>query len=227
MRRRAIFRCSAIFLTCTFLQLTFTQSISAAITNTYPVQQYELEKKLKRLGLPTGQVDGVFDQHTRRALCIWRELTNRYISRQLPADDEYSAVQDTDILFPLPSFVVGMNINRTCQSAIFYQIQPQYVLKIFRVSTGMPGFESNLGLWSVKWRINDWYLSTQFPDGWMYRPMFFNAGEAIHGSLSDAMVHTYPASHGCVRMFQRDIDYLWSHGFKSSSLVYVYGRWRG
>jgi lipoprotein-anchoring transpeptidase ErfK/SrfK len=41
--------------------------------------------------------------------------------------------------------------------------------------------------------------------GWMYSPMYFVGGFAIHGSAS---VPDYPASHGCVRVPLDVTDYL-------------------
>jgi len=41
--------------------------------------------------------------------------------------------------------------------------------------------------------------------GWMYSPMYFVGGFAIHGSTS---VPDYPASHGCVRVPLDAADYL-------------------
>lgn len=43
------------------------------------------------------------------------------------------------------------------------------------------------------------------PLGWMYNPMYFVGGFAIHGSTS---VPDYPASHGCVRVPLDVADYL-------------------
>ena len=51
-------------------------------------------------------------------------------------------------------------------------------------------------------RYSGWRLS---PLGWMYRPHFFYAGYAIHGSSS---VPAYPASHGCVRVTVPAMDRL-------------------
>jgi lipoprotein-anchoring transpeptidase ErfK/SrfK len=43
--------------------------------------------------------------------------------------------------------------------------------------------------------------------GWMYKPMYFYSGYAIHGSID---VPNYPASHGCVRVPLSRIDKLYS-----------------
>ena len=46
--------------------------------------------------------------------------------------------------------------------------------------------------------------------GTMYRPKYFtSAGHAIHGSPS---IPPYPASHGCVRLSNAAIDFIWTAG---------------
>jgi N-acetylmuramoyl-L-alanine amidase len=44
--------------------------------------------------------------------------------------------------------------------------------------------------------------------GWLYNPMYFVGGFAIHGSTS---VPYYPASHGCVRVTLADADYFFDN----------------
>ena len=44
------------------------------------------------------------------------------------------------------------------------------------------------------------------PLGTLYRPQYFVGGYAIHGSPS---VPGYPASHGCLRVSNPDMDWLW------------------
>jgi N-acetylmuramoyl-L-alanine amidase len=44
--------------------------------------------------------------------------------------------------------------------------------------------------------------------GWLYSPMYFVGGFAIHGSTS---VPYYPASHGCVRVTLADADYFFDN----------------
>ena len=44
------------------------------------------------------------------------------------------------------------------------------------------------------------------PLGTLYRPMYFHGGWAMHGSPS---VPAYPASHGCVRLSNDDMDWVW------------------
>jgi lipoprotein-anchoring transpeptidase ErfK/SrfK len=47
------------------------------------------------------------------------------------------------------------------------------------------------------------------PLGDLYRPKYFNGGVAVHGSPS---IPGYPASHGCARVSNAAMDFLWSSG---------------
>ena len=54
--------------------------------------------------------------------------------------------------------------------------------------------------------------------GVLYRPQYFVGGYAIHGSPS---VPEYPASHGCLRVSNPDMDWLWERmGYGSPVAVY-------
>jgi len=46
------------------------------------------------------------------------------------------------------------------------------------------------------------------PLGQLWRPKFFSGGFAIHG---DSSVPAYPVSHGCVRISNEAIDWVWAH----------------
>jgi len=195
----------------------------------------EVQQALVDLGIPAGEVDGKWGVRTRQGFCIWRDLTGREANRNLPSDLEARAIVNAQYFqrtYPgyralkIPSdFVVGLNISKTCQSAVWVKDKSRENYKVTIVSTGAPGLETGDGIFKVTWRVDRWYESIAYPDGWMYRPMFFNAGEAIHGSESDTWVWWYPASHGCVRMLGKDVDELWASGFGTGSKIYVYGNW--
>ncbi|OAB86512.1 spore cortex-lytic enzyme [Janibacter melonis] len=58
------------------------------------------------------------------------------------------------------------------------------------------------------------------PLGNLWRPRYFNGGIAIHGSPS---IPGYPASHGCARLDNKAIDYIWSVNLAPiGSRVWVY-----
>jgi lipoprotein-anchoring transpeptidase ErfK/SrfK len=56
--------------------------------------------------------------------------------------------------------------------------------------------------------------------GDMWRPKYFNGGIAVHGSPS---VPPYPASHGCVRVSNAAMNWLWDvWGMPRGTRVLVY-----
>lgn len=201
----------------------------------FPPTAEDVQLALSALGIPAGEVDGKWGQRTRQGFCIWRELTGRQANRNLPTELEARAIvsaeyfqrnyQDYRALKIPEEFVVGLNISKTCQSAVWIKDKSRENYKVTTVSTGAPGLETGDGYFKVTWKVDRWYESIAYPDGWMYRPMFFNAGEAIHGSEYDSWVWWYPASHGCVRMLGKDIDELWAAGFSNGGKIYVYGAW--
>jgi lipoprotein-anchoring transpeptidase ErfK/SrfK len=56
--------------------------------------------------------------------------------------------------------------------------------------------------------------------GDMWRPKFFTGGIAVHGSAS---VPAFPASHGCVRVSNSAMNWIWdTWGAPSGTPVVVY-----
>lgn len=59
------------------------------------------------------------------------------------------------------------------------------------------------------------------PLGELWRPKFFEGGFAVHG---DAFVPPYPVSHGCVRVSDEAIDWIWSDDLMPlGTEVWIYG----
>jgi lipoprotein-anchoring transpeptidase ErfK/SrfK len=58
------------------------------------------------------------------------------------------------------------------------------------------------------------------PLGVLYRPRYFNQGIAVHGYSS---VPSYPASHGCVRVSNAAMDWVWANNIMAiGSAVWVH-----
>jgi peptidoglycan hydrolase-like protein with peptidoglycan-binding domain len=76
--------------------------------------------------------------------------------------------------------------------------------------------------------VGSFKINRERPDGWwigdlgqIYRPKYFIGGVAIHGSMS---VPAYPASHGCVRVTVKAMDFIWDNDILlRGTQVLVYG----
>ena len=121
--------------------------------------------------------------------------------------------------------------------------------RMLPTSTGEEGFETRDQDRTRAFRYNPvlhnngWHNSTDFPvpadnplNGNMYRPLYFDNGQAIHGANN---VPRSPASHGCARLrvHHQDelLDWLGLGGLGSpindtsriAVTVNVQGTWRG
>ena len=222
----------ALFVIVTSLAVLSPTHSHATVIKATSVSSYKLmELRLYRNGYPVGKVDGILDQDTRRALCIWRDYSRRSVTRNLPTESERVAIL-ASVRPTVPTrLVTGINISRTCQTVTLVSVskttQTRFVEAIYKASTGMPGFETRKGTFRIYSQTDKWLESTLYPGAMMYRPKFFSGGQALHGSWTNALVLPYPASHGCVRMSHSAVDYLWSHGIGIGTKVMVYGDWHG
>jgi lipoprotein-anchoring transpeptidase ErfK/SrfK len=74
---------------------------------------------------------------------------------------------------------------------------------VFDVSTGRVAGTTPRGEWNT-YRAYDGY--EHGPLGVLYRPRYVVGGVAVHGYPS---VPAYPASHGCIRVINPAMDFLW------------------
>jgi hypothetical protein len=74
------------------------------------------------------------------------------------------------------------------------------------------------GKWAIVYAVNGLDIS---PLGELWRPRYFVDGFAIHGSPN---VPGFPASHGCVRVANPVIDFIWAENMlpRATSFVWVY-----
>ena len=77
---------------------------------------------------------------------------------------------------------------------------------VFDISSGKPSTPTPRGSFRLTRQISGLRISDL---GQLWRPKYFTGGYALHGSPS---VPAYAASHGCVRMTNQEIDFLWSSG---------------
>ena len=88
---------------------------------------------------------------------------------------------------------------------------------VMDISTGRVAGTTPRGHFSITRAIDGYHKS---PLGILYRPRYFVGGVAFHGYPS---VPAYPASHGCVRVTNAEIDWIWSHdALPIGAAVWVY-----
>ena len=185
----------------------------------------QVETALAGLGLPVGYANGRYDSATRRAVCAWRTITGRKAHRGLPTAKEARAIVAADGLPRANArMVTGVTISVTCQAAFWVGSDRQY-RRVMAACTGKPGYRTRLGTHRIFITHRTWRYSTIYTEARMYKPMQFSGGQAMHGSSTDRLVKTYPASHGCVRMLHRDIDAMQAGGVGNGTLVRVIGSW--
>jgi hypothetical protein len=137
----------------------------------------------------------------------------------LTAFQKYMRLPRTGKLDPLTRFVLGATLDRAqafvgsnklgryIEIDITRQIEMisenGAVIWVFDVSTGARSTPTPRGTFRITRQINAMRISKL---GQLWRPKYFTGGYALHGSPS---VPNYPASHGCVRHTNAEINFIW------------------
>ena len=164
-------------------------------------------------------VDGVSGPLTRQQLCAVRSAFGLPVSRadMVPGSAEEQLLMSATTLPANPGVPDRwVMIDKTCQ--IIFAGDSTSIVFIFPTSTGEPGYETRDEDGVAAFRFdpavdNDgWHDSTLFPaaadnplNGNMYKPVYFDDGQAIHGSYN---VPPEPMSKGCARLLVEDHDAL-------------------
>lgn len=169
------------------------------------------QRVLATSGFYRGEIDGLAGPQTRTAVLsfqkaagletdgIWRPLYFRYLREYEP--DLAARKGEPDRL----------EIDLTNQ--VGYLIADDEVVAIFGVSSGSGkiyhhprGYKARATTPQGDFTLYRHYEGLRHSAlGFLYRPWYFRGGFALHGSSS---VPAYPASHGCIRVTNWDIDWL-------------------
>ena len=203
--------------------LTLLTSFLTFSPSAFAISNDSLNESLLRVKIPSTKVTA----ELVRASCIAREL---YIdgssNRSKLTQEEQNFLDTLDIITAevkvSSSMVEGVNANLTCQYA--YYVKDSVIINIFRISSGKKGLETKTGTFKIHHQYNGWWESTLYPGSMLYRPKYFYKGMALHGLKSESGVHSYAASHGCIRIPKKASDFLWKFMDKNT-LVRVYGKY--
>ena len=180
----------------------------------------EAQQLLADLGYPVGPVDGIDGPQTQRALCAWRRLEGREVSRRPLQPGEVEALRATDGLPDARTAGRGVTVDNTCQ-VLYLRVDGRWQ-HVYRASTGTDGLP-RAGSYTISWKRPGWHTSTLYPapEPNMYNSMYFHGSIAIHGSRH---VPPHPASAGCVRVTPTAADQLFAT-LRVGDPVRVIGAW--
>jgi len=183
------------------------------------VQQRKINELFAGRGMPQLAVDGVSGPLTKQQLCAIRSAFGLPVNR---ADMAPGSAEEQLLMaaVTLPAQVGAPDrwvlIDMTCQ--IMFAGDSTSIVFVFPTSTGETGYETREQQGVSAFRFdpaidNDgWHDSTVFPaasdnplNGNMYKPVYFDNGQAIHGSYN---VPPEPLSKGCARLLVEHQDAL-------------------
>jgi hypothetical protein len=178
-------------------------------------QQRKLNALFASYGLPELAVDGDSGRLTEQQLCAARVALNLPVSRADMAPgspEERTLMAARSLSIPATAPVSASRwvlIDQTCQ-ILFAGEGGNRIVFVFPTSTGESGYETRNQSGSRVFRYDPalenggWHNSSHYPvpadnplNGNMYRPLYFDNGQAIHGANN---VPTSPASKGCARL---------------------------
>ena len=184
------------------------------------VQQRELNELFASTSMLPLDIDGDSGGLTRQMICAARMALGLPVhSRHLvPGSEEEATIfAATEIGIPAGAPTDAdkwLLVDQTCQ-VIFIGEGDDRVVDVFPTSTGSEGNET----FNVRARAfrfdpaidnEGWHDSESFPvsidnplNGNMYKPIYFNEGQAIHGA---EFIPPYPRSKGCARTFPKHQD---------------------
>lgn len=171
-----------------------------------------LQRRLEAAGFRPGRIDGIYGKATIGAVYAFQKVSD--LERDATfEDDDWAAL---DAFEPVTLGEVEGKPDRVevdLETQVLYLIADDEVEVILPISSGNGEYyRGRGGSWVPARTPEGSYRFTRRIDGWrisylgaLYRPFYFRGGYAIHGSSS---VPPFPASHGCIRVENHDMDFL-------------------
>ncbi len=182
-----------------------------------------LQRSLLAAGFRPGPVDGEFGRRTYQAVLAFQK------HHGLERDGVFRA-EHWELVRRRPTVRLRSEADRVeidLGRQVLYLVRDNQVESVLPVSSGNGELFENYAGNVVRARTPEGRFAFYFQRnyyhtsylGAMYKPYYFRGGYAIHGSPS---VPPWPASHGCVRVTNADMDYLRQH-LSIGQTLYVYG----
>ncbi|WP_242504399.1 L,D-transpeptidase family protein [Promicromonospora panici] len=186
----------------------------------------DLQQRLQDLGYFVTSVDDSFGGETQQAVFALQKAGGLY--RDGVVGDATKAAVDNGVV-PQAQTSSGKVLEIDINRQLVLAVEDGQVVKIINASSGNgETYEAKgntytaytpRGSFAVYREENRMY-SSSLELGDMWRPKFFTGGIAVHGSSS---VPAFPASHGCVRVSNSAMNWIWdTWGAPSGTPVVVY-----
>ena len=207
-----------------------TVRYGARDTGPYQISHvYEVQIRLKRVGVYSGPITGYFGSLTRAAVKKFQQAQklvqngvvgsgtwNRLIRASTSRSSGWRA---------LPAVCRSAGWH-TCYSRPTHELFTLYsgtLWNAWLVRGGAAGLATVRGTYRVYWQDID-HKSAAFHNAPMPYSQFFYGGEAIHGS--GTMVNPLVGhSHGCINQYIEDAAELWRLTAGKRHIVTIYGAW--
>lgn len=171
-----------------------------------------LQEGLADAGFRPGPIDGVYGKATLGAVYAFQKVNDLERDGIFHADDWEALDAAQPIELP-PSEEDPDRVEIDLERQVLYLVFDNRVETVLPISSGNGEYYRGRGGSWVQARTPEGsFRFTRRVDGWrisylgaLYRPFYFRGGYAVHGSSS---VPPHPASHGCVRVENHDMDYL-------------------
>lgn len=174
----------------------------------------EVQDRLVELGYWLGTPDGVFGDATHHAVVALQKAAG--ISRDGIVGPRTRTALEHGVR-PQPRSTGGSVTEVDRARQLLLLVDDAQLRWTFDTSTGREGLTTPAGHFAIIRGIDGYRHA---PLGTLYRPLYFNGGIAIHGYPS---VPPYPASHGCVRVTNSAMDWMWANGIPGvGTPVWVY-----
>jgi hypothetical protein len=173
----------------------------------------QVQQRLQSLGYWLGTPDGHFGGTTQQAVFAIQKAAG--ISRTGAVDTATVAALNAGIK-PSPTSTSGHVIEVDLARQLVLLVTNGHLDAVLNTSTG-GGYVyydhgakqvaiTPKGHFATNWEVNGTRVSSL---GVLWRPKFFVGGIALHG---DSSVPAHPVSHGCVRVTNQAIDWIWATG---------------
>jgi len=183
-----------------------------------------IQQRLSALGYWLGTPDGVFGDSTEQAVYALQKAAS--ISRTGVVGPATQVALDAGVI-PQPRSTSGYVIEVDLEDDLVMLVTNGKIDFVLNTSTGGGYTYTEDGVTSVALtptghfqiyrQVNGLVVDSL---GSLWRPKFFDAGFAIHG---DSFVPPTPVSHGCARVSNEAIDWIWANNLAPiGTAVWVY-----